>query len=474
MTFISYAQNGEDVILWRALKDVENGFYIDVGACDPDELSVTKAFYERGWQGVNIEPVRQYYERCVAERPRDINLNTAVAARSGIVHFTTIKDTGLSTMVESVATEAGNKGWPVEAQDVPALSLADICNTLPPRPIHFLKIDVEGGERDVLEGADFTRFRPWIVVVEATVPLSSERNEHLWEDFLLRAGYQQIFFDGVNLYYVAQEHEALAARLAAPPNALDDFKPARLAQAEATIAAKQQEIDALRASIGELRQNHEASVAQMEREGQEHAAEIVRLQEELRQAQRRQEDSLQELRNQISRQASNRQHAADFVTRRLALAQRRIMDLEQQIRLQQTSLAEREHLLDRLQSQNESLHRENAALRNHRDNLLSSTSWRISAPLRKIKTALHVVRREPSLFVPLILGNIRRHRPGPVITQMPLAEEESSPVPPRLPLPVQGAEPGTPGYEALDRRDRFEAVVRRDIASRRLAGPVGS
>ncbi len=33
--FISHAQNFEDVILWRALKHVQNGFYIDVGAQDP-------------------------------------------------------------------------------------------------------------------------------------------------------------------------------------------------------------------------------------------------------------------------------------------------------------------------------------------------------------------------------------------------------------------------------------------------------
>ena len=43
--FISYAQNFEDVILWRALNHVENGFYVDVGAMDPTEHSVTKAFY---------------------------------------------------------------------------------------------------------------------------------------------------------------------------------------------------------------------------------------------------------------------------------------------------------------------------------------------------------------------------------------------------------------------------------------------
>lgn len=58
MTFISYAQNFEDVRLWRVLKQFEHGFYIDVGANDPRHHSVTKAFYDHGWQGINVEPMQ--------------------------------------------------------------------------------------------------------------------------------------------------------------------------------------------------------------------------------------------------------------------------------------------------------------------------------------------------------------------------------------------------------------------------------
>jgi len=49
MTFVSYAQNFEDVLLWRALHDVEHGRYLDVGAHDPVIDSVSLAFYEAGW-----------------------------------------------------------------------------------------------------------------------------------------------------------------------------------------------------------------------------------------------------------------------------------------------------------------------------------------------------------------------------------------------------------------------------------------
>ena len=62
--FISYAQNFEDVILWRALKHVENGFYIDIGAQDPVIDSVSRGFYEKGWRGLHVEPTRPMPGNC--------------------------------------------------------------------------------------------------------------------------------------------------------------------------------------------------------------------------------------------------------------------------------------------------------------------------------------------------------------------------------------------------------------------------
>src|SRR5690349_11165871 len=97
MTFVSYAQNCEDVMLYRALRDVAQGFYIDVGAAGPDVDSVTRAFYERGWRGINIEPVAACHEQLAAARPEDTNLPIAVADYRGTLAFNEIFGTGLST-----------------------------------------------------------------------------------------------------------------------------------------------------------------------------------------------------------------------------------------------------------------------------------------------------------------------------------------------------------------------------------------
>ena len=89
---------------------------------------------------------------------------------------------------------------------VPCRSLADICAEHAPRDIHFLKIDVEGMERSVLEGSDFKHFRPWLLAIEATVPCTYTPCHEEWEHIV--AGYEFALFHQINRYYVAREHAA--------------------------------------------------------------------------------------------------------------------------------------------------------------------------------------------------------------------------------------------------------------------------
>ena len=94
---VSYAQNAEDVRLAR-LFDSSSGFYVDVGAGDPTEFSVTKHFYDRGWAGINVEP-GPAFERLEQQRPRDVNLRLAVAPESGEREFwVSTPHWGLSTL----------------------------------------------------------------------------------------------------------------------------------------------------------------------------------------------------------------------------------------------------------------------------------------------------------------------------------------------------------------------------------------
>ena len=229
MPFISYAQNYEDVILWRALRDVEQGFYVDVGAADPRDDSVTNAFYERGWSGINIEPLDEYFARLVQARPRDTNLKLAVGREAAVRALHAFPGTGLSTLDGEIGARHQAAGFSGSELLVPVLTLTKILEDCAPAAIHFLKIDVEGTEAEVLEGLNLERFRPWVIVIEATAPnfvtevLSSSRSTGNWEHLIIDHGYGFAYFDGLNCFYVADEVAALKERMAMPPNVFDDF-----------------------------------------------------------------------------------------------------------------------------------------------------------------------------------------------------------------------------------------------------------
>ena len=223
MGIVSYAQNFEDVMLWRALKDVKNGFYIDVGANHPVVDSVTQAFYENGWNGINVEPELELYELLKAERDRDINLNMAISASAEFIEFHVSSIRGWSTTDKKSSDNLKDKDSFSEIRIVQAISLDKLCKEYTIEEIHFLKIDVEGAEKDVLESFAFDTVRPWICVVEATKPTTPIDVSYEWEEILFHSDYLFAYFDGVNKYYVSSEHSELIEVLKIPPNIFDEF-----------------------------------------------------------------------------------------------------------------------------------------------------------------------------------------------------------------------------------------------------------
>lgn len=224
MPFVSYSQNLEDVILWRALKSVKNGCYIDVGANDPDVDSVTRAFYERGWTGINIEPISMWHEKLVHARPNDLNLLLAAGSCEKEIKIYEVVDTGLSTSdYKTALSHNQNHGFDIHEHVVPVKTLTSIVKSFPEKEIHFLKVDVEGAEKDVLQGIDFKIVRPWVILVEATKPNSQEENYNEWEHLLLDQNYLFVYFDGLNRYYLAKEKENLRKSFSVQPNVFDNY-----------------------------------------------------------------------------------------------------------------------------------------------------------------------------------------------------------------------------------------------------------
>lgn len=113
MAFVSFAQNAEDVLLFRAFRHLEQGYYIDIGANHPVEDSVTKAFYDRGWRGVNVEPVAFWFNQLEEARAKDLNFQIAISDRDEFLEFFEVEETGLSTLDPDRAAECIEQGYSV-------------------------------------------------------------------------------------------------------------------------------------------------------------------------------------------------------------------------------------------------------------------------------------------------------------------------------------------------------------------------
>jgi FkbM family methyltransferase len=386
---ITYAQNFEDVILARALGERRDGFYVDIGACFPDVASVTRHFYDLGWSGVNVEPMEEPYRRLCEQRPRDVNLRAAVGARTGEIEIFPGPTVGESSALRHDAH--------AEGVVVPCFTLAELCRRHAARAIDFLKIDVEGLELDVLSGGDWIAHRPRVIVVEVSEPWRTVRRPDAGRiDAVLRAaGYREVYYDGLNAFFVAHEAEALAPLLALPPNVLDGFASPREAQYDALTVERTR--NAERADAAEKHADalgsrlDEALAGWRDEQQRTHEAQTA-----LRDERHRAESLLVKLASEASR--------AEWAFARCDIFEKHAVAVEQQLaavrgeaeqarRWGETAVADLERRLRDMHA-----HFEQSEARARRAEasfatIEASRSWRITAPLR---TVGHAVRGFPA------------------------------------------------------------------------------
>ena len=422
--FISYAQNFEDVLLWRALKHVKNGFYVDIGANSPVVDSVSLAFYEKGWRGVNVEPSLSFINELRERRPDDLNLHAALAAERGVIKFYEIADTGLSTLVGEVARDHAASGFSVAEDWVTVITLDDVLAQLPQSVVHWMKIDVEGAEHLVLEGWKVSPVRPWVVVVEGVEPGSHASSHERWEHLLVSKGYRFAYFDGLNRYYVAQEHPELMEAFRLPVNLFDRFSFSGTATSVFTALLKERERE-LRNSLGaaEARERElhdrlsvmESHERQMQEQGHDNEARLAQSLATIDGLEAERCTLLDSLNKQGMQHAQERNelqvHIIETMSQFRALVHERDAANElfqRQSRTLSEALADvdllrvtQEQLSEEVRRVAADLEGSEAALRlselRERE-LLESTSWKMTAPLRMLVALLRGSRRGASQY----------------------------------------------------------------------------
>lgn len=166
---VSYAQEGEDLILRRLFEGQPSGFYVDVGAHHPRRFSNTYLFYKAGWSGINIDATPGSMRAFRRLRPRDINLELAVGEDGAPQTFYIFDDPALNTFNPDHARDYQAHGYQVVARrQIATRALHTILREyLPPgRAIDFLSVDVEGQDLAVLRSSDWRAYRPRYLLAE--------------------------------------------------------------------------------------------------------------------------------------------------------------------------------------------------------------------------------------------------------------------------------------------------------------------
>lgn len=228
LNLISYAQNGEDVVLWRAFKDEPAGFYVDLGSGHPTRGSVTKLLHDKlGWAGLDIEALPSLAMELEEERTRSKVLNVAVSGggdRGPKVFYEFPDDWAVSTLKQEIAEAQASRGRSVVERQIPLMSINDI---LQDHDVHksfeLLKVDIEGSDLDVLRSLDFESWTPKVILAETLCPVKKEWRGREFLDLLESKGYRETLFDGINSFFVHRDGEYLADKLSICANALDYY-----------------------------------------------------------------------------------------------------------------------------------------------------------------------------------------------------------------------------------------------------------
>ena len=162
----TYSMNKEDVFINNYFKK-NIGFFVDVGAYHPLELSNTYLLYKRGWNGINIDISSLSIDYFNYVRPDDINVNIAVADKKSIkTIYYQKKKSPLNTLNSKLAKKhfSGN----FKKKKIKSDKLTSIIEKTKYKglKINFLNIDAEGNDFEVLKSLNLKKYKPKLICIE--------------------------------------------------------------------------------------------------------------------------------------------------------------------------------------------------------------------------------------------------------------------------------------------------------------------
>ena len=192
------------------MRNIKDGFYVDVGCYHPKKYSNTYQLHKRGWRGINIDLDRLKIKAFDWARPKDHNVTAAISDKKETVKVYNFGHYSLdSTLDEQTALKS--RAEVESVRTVESQTLQEIIESSPfsERQVDLLSIDTEGHDLNVLRSLDFEKYKPRLVIIETHLMNMDQIMESELYKFMKEKGYYLINWVGFTLFFTYPDNDLL-------------------------------------------------------------------------------------------------------------------------------------------------------------------------------------------------------------------------------------------------------------------------
>ena len=161
-----------DVLLEEVLGLTTNGTFLEIGAYDGITNSKTYHLANIGWQGIYVEPIKEYADKCAALHAKN-NVKVICAAiadedKKQIIYKGKLASTLLADNKDKIIENSLKKGgsYTFSEEEVEVLSWHTFLKNNPITAPNILVVDAEGCDWKIINNIDFSTFRPQLIFTE--------------------------------------------------------------------------------------------------------------------------------------------------------------------------------------------------------------------------------------------------------------------------------------------------------------------
>lgn len=210
--FKSHGQLYQDLIVQMYLGWKTNGYFVEFGATNGDDISNTYLLEkEFGWSGILAEPAKHWHTQLSQNRNCNIE-HCCVGQTSGdkVIFHESILRPDASAIEKYITPDLTQMiGENSHKYEVETISLNDLLKKHnAPKDIDYISLDTEGNEIEILQSFDFSQYKVKFFTVEHN---EKEHNRKQIYDLLTSNGYVRVLQNISNWddFYVLQEYNTI-------------------------------------------------------------------------------------------------------------------------------------------------------------------------------------------------------------------------------------------------------------------------